>query len=99
MSATQSVQQYVDKVASALNAALCLQAYPSPKLERCSAPQIELNDRADLMGRTSKIARRDDCCLIEESINSVRVSLRLPTVRHSPLSRQPSTANTVQNQC
>ncbi len=41
VSASMAAQAYVASVTQALNDALCLQPFPSPKMERCSVPQVK----------------------------------------------------------
>merc|ERR1712048_454633 len=61
-----------------LNAALCLQSYPSQVVERQNRPEIEFRDTPAVVPRALCIARdENERCLIEPSVNSVRVSLKV----------------------
>lgn len=69
---------YLEVIRHTLNAALCLQNYPSQVVERQSRPEIEFKDTAAVVPKPLVIARdENEKCLIEPSVNSVRVSIKV----------------------
>eukprot|EP00933_Yihiella_yeosuensis_P040697 TRINITY_DN35052_c0_g1_i1.p1 TRINITY_DN35052_c0_g1~~TRINITY_DN35052_c0_g1_i1.p1 ORF type:complete len:173 (+),score=32.07 TRINITY_DN35052_c0_g1_i1:84-602(+) len=69
---------YLEVIRHTLNAALCLQSYPSQVVERQSRPEIEFQDTPAVVPRPVTIARdENEKCLIEPSVNSVRVSIKV----------------------
>ncbi|CAJ1450605.1 unnamed protein product [Effrenium voratum] len=68
---------YLEVIRTTLNAALCLQNYPSQVVERQSRPEIEFKDTAAVILKPLTIARdENERCLIEPSVNSVRISIK-----------------------
>lgn len=76
-SGSSSRQPYIDRVRAALQGALCLQAFPSQKVERQSRPEVEFpEDNPELLLEPVLVCRSEsERCLIEGAINSARVSL------------------------
>eukprot|EP00873_Tetraselmis_striata_P044933 jgi/Tetstr1/465197/TSEL_009904.t1 len=76
-SGRSSRQPYIDRVRAALQGALCLQAFPSQKVERQSRPEVEFpEDNPELLLEPVLVCRSEsERCLIEGAINSARVSL------------------------
>eukprot|EP00948_MAST-09A_sp_MAST-9A-sp1_P000070 g70.t1 len=73
-----ALQPYLDCVRSSLLAALCLRNFPSEKVERHNKPEVEMQDSENLLLHPLKICRSaHEYCLIEGSVNSVRVSLHI----------------------
>eukprot|EP00929_Paragymnodinium_shiwhaense_P121010 TRINITY_DN9312_c0_g1_i1.p1 TRINITY_DN9312_c0_g1~~TRINITY_DN9312_c0_g1_i1.p1 ORF type:complete len:174 (+),score=42.21 TRINITY_DN9312_c0_g1_i1:142-663(+) len=73
-----SLKPYLDAIRSTLHAALCLQSYPSQVVERQERPEIEFGDTPSVLPRALHIARdENERCLIEPSVNSCRVSIKV----------------------
>lgn len=71
-------KNYLSAVRSTLTAALCLQNFASQVVERHNYPEVEarLSDEA-LLTPVMVSRNKEEGCLIEPSINSCRVSLRI----------------------
>mmetsp|Transcript_682 Transcript_682/g.872 ORF Transcript_682/g.872 Transcript_682/m.872 type:complete len:171 (+) Transcript_682:87-599(+) len=73
-----SSKGYIDAIKHTLLAALCLRDFHSQTVERHSKPEVEMRTSKELVLNPVVIARNEnERCLIEPSINSVRVSMRL----------------------
>ena len=73
-----ALRPYLDAVSRTLTAALCLRNFPSQVVERHNKPEVEIGSSKELLLNKLVIARSDkESCLIEPSINSVRVSIRI----------------------
>eukprot|EP00750_Incisomonas_marina_P025823 INCI5705.1.p2 GENE.INCI5705.1~~INCI5705.1.p2 ORF type:complete len:173 (-),score=36.72 INCI5705.1:991-1509(-) len=71
-------QPYLDAIRSTLDAALCLQNFPSQQVERHNKPEIFFRGDKELLLNPIKICRNDrERCLIEPSINSLRFSVKI----------------------
>jgi len=73
-----TLKPYLDCIRATLNAALCLRNFPSQLVERHNKPEVETRSREskNLLLNQMKISRNEnECCLIEPSINSIRVSV------------------------
>eukprot|EP00931_Biecheleriopsis_adriatica_P097803 TRINITY_DN71657_c0_g1_i1.p1 TRINITY_DN71657_c0_g1~~TRINITY_DN71657_c0_g1_i1.p1 ORF type:complete len:174 (+),score=31.93 TRINITY_DN71657_c0_g1_i1:59-580(+) len=69
---------YLEVIRHTLNAALCLKNYPSQVVERQNRPEIEFQDTPLVVPRPLVIARdENERCLIEPSVNSVRISIKV----------------------
>merc|ERR1719240_1394809 len=69
---------YLDTIRHTLSAALCLQNYPSQVVERQNRPEIEFQDTPLVVPKPIHITRdENEKCLIEPSVNSVRVSVKI----------------------
>lgn len=69
---------YLQAVKSALTSSLCLCRHPSELMERHSRPEIELSSSEHSILSPLEINRSEsERVLIERSINSVRISLRI----------------------
>ena len=69
---------YVDCIRRTLTAALCLTNFPSRIVERHNKPEIEARQTPECILRPVVITRsKYEQCLIETSINSVRVSIKI----------------------
>eukprot|EP01041_Mallomonas_annulata_P005819 gene5819-11739_t len=77
--ATNSVlKSYLDGVKNTLTSALCLRNFPSQTVERHNKPEVEVRASKELLLNPVTIARSEnERCLIEPSINSVRVSIKI----------------------
>eukprot|EP01038_Epipyxis_sp_PR26KG_P010480 gene10480-14083_t len=75
---SSALKPYLDAVKSTLTAALCLRNFPSQTVERHNKPQVEVKESKELILNQLVIARSEnESCLIEPSINSVRVSIKI----------------------
>lgn len=75
---SNSLKPYTNAIRSALARALCIQTFPSQTIERHNTPEIEFQDSPELILPPEIIERSEkEKCLIEASINSVRISLKL----------------------
>lgn len=81
--AAHSFQDYLAELRAALRPAFCLHNFPSPRVERHNKPVIEEQPLPPpgLVFPPRVVAGRgkQECALIEQSINSTRVSFRLRT--------------------
>mmetsp|Transcript_98232 Transcript_98232/g.219315 ORF Transcript_98232/g.219315 Transcript_98232/m.219315 type:complete len:173 (-) Transcript_98232:20-538(-) len=69
---------YLDAIRHTLSAVLCLKNYPSQVVERQNRPEIEFGDTPAVVPHPLHIARdENERCLIEPSVNSVRVSIKV----------------------
>lgn len=69
---------YLNCIRATLNAALCLTNFPSRVVERHNKPEIESKQTPETILRPVLISRNsNEQCLIETSINSVRVSIKI----------------------
>ncbi|OUM54287.1 hypothetical protein BVG19_g3652 [[Candida] boidinii] len=75
---SQSLRPYLTAVRHSLNAALCLEDFSSQIVERHSYPEIENKHTAEVLLNPMMISRNEnEKVLIEPSINSVRVSIKI----------------------
>jgi len=73
-----SHQNYLATVRDALDSSLNLRFLPSEVVERQSHPEVEFNESAKLLTTPLHICKNEmEVCLIEGSINSVRVSFSI----------------------
>eukprot|EP00927_Polykrikos_kofoidii_P028527 TRINITY_DN24897_c0_g1_i1.p1 TRINITY_DN24897_c0_g1~~TRINITY_DN24897_c0_g1_i1.p1 ORF type:complete len:172 (-),score=34.20 TRINITY_DN24897_c0_g1_i1:72-587(-) len=73
-----SLKPYLKAIRHTLSAALCIQSYPSQVVERQERPEIEFGDTPAVVPPPLHIARdENERCLIEPSINSCRVSIKV----------------------
>ena len=71
-----ALQPYLDAIRSTLNAALCLENFPSQVVERHNKPEVEARVNKELLLTPVMISRNEkERVLIEASINSVRISV------------------------
>ena len=77
--APQSTQGgYHRCIGTTLRACLALGDFPSQLVERQNRPEVEFKTNPELLLNTVKITRNEDeACLIESSVNSVRLSLKV----------------------
>mmetsp|Transcript_26019 Transcript_26019/g.78111 ORF Transcript_26019/g.78111 Transcript_26019/m.78111 type:complete len:171 (+) Transcript_26019:186-698(+) len=69
---------YLNCVKSTLTAALCLRNFPSQIVERHNKPEVEVRGSKELLLNPITISRTEqEKCLIEGSVNSVRVSFAI----------------------
>lgn len=75
---SQSLRPYLQAVRSSLTAALCLSNFASQTAERHNVPEIEAQTSPEVLLTPLTIARNEnERVLIEPSINSVRVSIKI----------------------
>merc|ERR1719223_273884 len=75
---TQTMTNYLRDIRMHLEPVLNLRYFPSQVVERQVHPEIEFQDNAALLAEPIIIAKSDqECCLIESSINSVRISIKI----------------------
>ena len=73
-----ALKPYLDAVRSTLNAATAIRNFPSQNVERHNKPEVELGLNKELLMNPVIVARSEnERCLIEPSINSVRVSIKI----------------------
>ncbi|KAL9647694.1 hypothetical protein ABK040_015183 [Willaertia magna] len=71
-----SNQPYHDCIRKTLEAVLCLENFPSQLIERHNKPEVEVGVSKELILNPVIISKdKFDRCLIEGSINSVRISV------------------------
>eukprot|EP00835_Amoeboradix_gromovi_P004137 NODE_305_length_11349_cov_0.358222.p8 type:complete len:170 gc:universal NODE_305_length_11349_cov_0.358222:11172-10663(-) len=75
---SQSSRPYISALRSSLNASLCLQHFASQIVERHIKPEVEIQTSSEVILNPILVARNEnEYTLIETSINSVRVSMKL----------------------
>ncbi|CAI0389059.1 unnamed protein product [Linum tenue] len=73
-----SLRLYLTCIRNTLEAAMCLQNFPCQEVERHNKPEVELNDECVCLLLQVLICRNEaERCLIETSINSLRLSLKV----------------------
>eukprot|EP00826_Nyctotherus_ovalis_P049815 TRINITY_DN6046_c0_g1_i6.p2 TRINITY_DN6046_c0_g1~~TRINITY_DN6046_c0_g1_i6.p2 ORF type:complete len:171 (+),score=56.61 TRINITY_DN6046_c0_g1_i6:66-578(+) len=74
----QTLSAYLTVIRDTLNSALDLRCFPSQVVEKQYRPMVEVKESPELLLNTLEIARSDqEKCLIESSINSVRLSFTI----------------------
>mgnify|MGYP001626562780 CR=1 FL=1 len=69
---------YLNDIKFNLDAALNLRYFPSQMVEKQVHPEVEFQDNPLLLMDPVYVTKSaDECCLIESSVNSVRVSVRI----------------------
>mmetsp|Transcript_34113 Transcript_34113/g.58614 ORF Transcript_34113/g.58614 Transcript_34113/m.58614 type:complete len:170 (-) Transcript_34113:130-639(-) len=75
---TSALKPYLDAVKATLTAATCLRNFPSQNVERHNKPEVEVRGSKELILNQVIVSRSEnETCLIEPSINSVRVSIKI----------------------
>mmetsp|Transcript_18517 Transcript_18517/g.49672 ORF Transcript_18517/g.49672 Transcript_18517/m.49672 type:complete len:174 (-) Transcript_18517:189-710(-) len=75
---SHTLKPYLGAIRSTLSAVLCVQNFPSPVVERQNRPEIEFQDTPLVTPQAISIVRdENERCLIEPSINSVRMSIKV----------------------
>ena len=73
-----ALQPYLDAIRATLNAALCLRNFASQVVERHNKPEVEARMNKELLLQPMVVARNEkERCMIEGSINSVRISVAI----------------------
>jgi actin related protein 2/3 complex, subunit 4 len=71
-----SLRPYLNCIKHSLTAAMCLRDFPSQMVERHNKPEVEVKTSKELLLNPVVICRNDsEKCMIEPSVNSVRVSI------------------------
>uniref|UniRef100_A0A7C8ZT96 Actin-related protein 2/3 complex subunit 4 n=1 Tax=Opuntia streptacantha TaxID=393608 RepID=A0A7C8ZT96_OPUST len=74
----KALQLYLTCIRNTLQAALCLQNFPCQEVERYNKPEVETKTSPELLLNPILICRNEsEKCLIETSINSLRISLKV----------------------
>uniref|UniRef100_A0A7C9CL35 Actin-related protein 2/3 complex subunit 4 n=1 Tax=Opuntia streptacantha TaxID=393608 RepID=A0A7C9CL35_OPUST len=69
---------YLTCIRNTLEAAMCLQNFPCQEVERHNKPEVEMKTSSELLLNPILICRNEaEKCLIETSINSLRISLKV----------------------
>ncbi|KAI3826638.1 hypothetical protein L1987_00688 [Smallanthus sonchifolius] len=77
-SMASSVRLYLTCIRNTLEAAMCLQNFPCQEVERHNKPEVEMKTSPELLLNSVVICRNEaEKCLIETSINSLRISLKV----------------------
>jgi actin related protein 2/3 complex subunit 4 len=75
---TSALKPYLDAVKTTITAAACIRNFPSQTVERHNKPEVEVRGSKELILNPLIISRTEnESCLIEPSINSIRVSIRI----------------------
>ncbi|KAK9448870.1 uncharacterized protein V1518DRAFT_416540 [Limtongia smithiae] len=75
---SQSLRPYLDCVRSSLTAAICLENFASQTVERHNRPEVEAQTSLEVLLNPLTISRNEnERVLIEPSINSIRVSIKI----------------------
>ncbi|XP_024026797.1 actin-related protein 2/3 complex subunit 4 isoform X1 [Morus notabilis] len=73
-----TLRLYLTCIRNTLEAAMCLQNFPCQEVERHNKPEVELKTSPELLLNPVVICRNEaEKCLIETSINSLRISLKV----------------------
>ncbi|WJX47176.1 Actin-related protein 2/3 complex subunit 4 [Trifolium repens] len=73
-----TLRLYLTCIRNTLHAAMCLQNFPCQEVERHNKPEVELKSSPELLLNSVVICRNEaEKCLIETSINSLRISLKV----------------------
>ncbi|XXG78573.1 hypothetical protein AAC387_Pa08g2495 [Persea americana] len=73
-----TLRLYLTCIRNTLEAAMCLQNFPCQEVERHNKPEVELKTSSELLLNPVLICRNEaEKCLIETSINSLRISIKV----------------------
>jgi len=73
-----TLNTYLKCIEATLTAALCVRNFASQMVERHNKPEVEARMNKELLLQPLVIARNDtEKCLIEGSVNAVRVSIKI----------------------
>ena len=74
----QALTNYLKVIRDTLDSVLNLRYFPSELVERQTHPEVEFQDNAKLLMKPLLISKSEqEKCLVEASINSVRVSIAI----------------------
>mmetsp|Transcript_15330 Transcript_15330/g.21446 ORF Transcript_15330/g.21446 Transcript_15330/m.21446 type:complete len:171 (+) Transcript_15330:61-573(+) len=75
---SNTLRTYLNCVRSTMTAAMCLQNFASQQVERHNKPEVEIRTNKELLMNKVVVARNErERVLIESSINSMRVSIKI----------------------
>ncbi|KAI9296250.1 ARP23 complex 20 kDa subunit [Neoconidiobolus thromboides FSU 785] len=75
---SQTLRPYLAAVRSTLTASLCLENFPSQEVEKHNKPEVESGKTTEVLLNPVHISRNEnERVLIEPSINSVRISIKI----------------------
>ncbi|KAG0581349.1 hypothetical protein KC19_4G244400 [Ceratodon purpureus] len=73
-----TLRPYLTCIRNTLTAAMCLQNFPCQEVERHNKPEVEFKTSKELLLNPILICRNEaEKCLIESSINSLRISIKV----------------------
>nr|ADE77564.1 unknown [Picea sitchensis] len=73
-----TLRPYLTCIRNTLAAAMCLQNFPCQEVERHNKPEVEFKTSPELLLNPVLICRNEaEKCLIETSINSLRISIKV----------------------
>eukprot|EP00694_Reclinomonas_americana_P006826 EC797420.1.p1 GENE.EC797420.1~~EC797420.1.p1 ORF type:complete len:167 (+),score=64.70 EC797420.1:29-529(+) len=76
-----ALQPYLDTIRKTLDAALCLTNFASQEVERHNKPEVEAQTTPEVVLKPVEVCRSEmEKCLIEPSINSVRISITIKQI-------------------
>ena len=77
----QPLETYLNNIRTQLDSALNLRNFPSQQVERHNKPEVEMGKYKELILPPVELTRsKYEKCLIESSINSTRISLKIKQV-------------------
>eukprot|EP01138_Halocafeteria_seosinensis_P016358 gb/GECG01016689.1/.p1 GENE.gb/GECG01016689.1/~~gb/GECG01016689.1/.p1 ORF type:complete len:172 (+),score=16.80 gb/GECG01016689.1/:1-516(+) len=80
---SNTLKPYLDAVRSTLEAAMCLRNFASQAVERHNKPEIEMPSSKTVLLNPLTVARNEkEKVLIEPSINSVRINIKIKQSDH-----------------
>ncbi|KAJ2384227.1 Arp complex subunit, partial [Coemansia sp. RSA 2559] len=75
---SNTLRPYLNAVRSTLTAALCLDNFASQIVEKHNVPEVEAGNTKEVLLKPLVVSRNEnEQVLIESSINSVRVSIKI----------------------
>lgn len=75
------MESYLEEVRNCLNRAVCIRTFPCQDVERHSKAEVEYQTSPELLACPMSIERsHTEKVLIEQSINSVRISIKVHIV-------------------
>ncbi|GMH41262.1 hypothetical protein BSKO_09172 [Bryopsis sp. KO-2023] len=78
MAASSSIRPYLQSIRETLNKAVCVRTFPCQDVERHNKPEVEYQTSKELLLEPVCISRNaHEKILIEQSINSLRVSIKV----------------------
>lgn len=86
MGSLKSMKSYLEEVRSCLSKAVCIRTFPCQDVERHSKAEVEYQTSPELLAQPVLIEKSTkEKVLIEQSINSVRISIKVFfSPRHCP---------------
>ena len=78
---SSTLKPYLNAVRRTLDAAMCLENFSSQVVERYNKPEVEVQESCELLLQPVIVARNEqERVLIEGSVNSIRVSIKIKQV-------------------